>query len=136
MHQIERPKQQPEVDHAMLNSNSHAGNYMDEFWRDATNGGFFSYKMSTNKEQNVSLMVRYWGNENGNRTFEIWVDDTKLATENIVGKWNVANFKDVEYAIPSSLLKEKSSIRVKFQAPATGFAGSAFYVRLVKASQR
>lgn len=129
---VQPGQQQPEVDHAMQVSNSHAGNYMDEFWRDATDGGFFSYKMSTNKLKNLSLMVRYWGNESGNRTFEIWIDDIKLTTENIVGKWNVSSFKDVEYAIPSALLKGKSSIRVKFQAPAKGFAGSAFYVRLVK----
>jgi hypothetical protein len=34
-------EQQPEVDHKMQSSNSNSGTNLDEFWRDANNGGIF-----------------------------------------------------------------------------------------------
>ena len=77
-------------------------------------------------------MVRYWGNEWGYRTFDIYIDNDKLLTENITGKWNVSEFRNVEYPIPSSMVEGKNNIRVKFQAPASGYAGGVFYIRLLK----
>lgn len=105
---------------------------MGEFWRDARNGGYFSYNLKTNGETGLSLMVRYWGNESGNRTFDILIDNVKLVTENLTGKWNVSEFRNVEYKIPDSMVKGKESIRVKFQAPSNGYAGGAFYIRLLR----
>jgi len=55
-------EQQSEADHAMQTTNSYSGTHMGEFWREARNGGYFSYNLKTNGETNVSLMVRYWGN--------------------------------------------------------------------------
>jgi DUF1680 family protein len=130
--QIQPGQQQPESDHYMETSNSYSGTHMDEFWRDARNGGYFSYLLNTNNELNLSLMVRYWGNEGGYRTFDILIDDEKLVTENITGKWNVSEFRNVEYPIPNSMVEGKDNIRVKFQAPASGYAGGAFYIRLLR----
>jgi hypothetical protein len=124
-------EQQPEVDHTLQRQNSNTGNNLDEFWRDARNGGFFSYKLSTNKEIGLSLIVRYWGAETGNRSFDIFIDDKKLATENISGKWNQRKFQEVEYAIPDVMVKGKESVRVKFQALPGNTAGAVYYVRLV-----
>jgi DUF1680 family protein len=125
-------EQQSEADHEMQNSNSYSGSHMGEFWRDARDGGYFSYKLKTEGRSRLSLMVRYWGNEYGNRTFDILIDDVKLVTENITGKWNVSEFKNVEYLIPDSMLTGKVNIRVKFQAPSAGYAGGAFYIRLLR----
>jgi hypothetical protein len=77
-------------------------------------------------------MVRYWGNENGNRTFDILIDDVRLTTENISGKWNVSEFRNVEYEISNSMVEGKEQIRVKFQAPSSGYAGGVFYIRLLR----
>jgi hypothetical protein len=100
----------------MQRQNSNTGITLDEFWRDARNDGYFSYNLATNKETGLSLSVRYWGNERGSRKFDIYVDDAKLTTEDISGKWNQQKFQNVEYAIPDSLVKGKENIRVKFQA--------------------
>ena len=105
---------------------------MGESWRDARNGGYFSYNLKTNGETNLYLMVRYWGNESGNRTFTILIDDVKFITENISGKWNVLDFKNVEYKIPNSKIAGKDTIRVKFQALSNGYAGGVFYIRLLR----
>ena len=51
-------EQQPEADHAMQKQASNTGNNFDEFWRDARSGGFFSYKLSTNNETGLSLIVQ------------------------------------------------------------------------------
>jgi len=125
-------EQQPEVDHKLQSSNSFTGNYQNEYWRDARSGGFISYNMLTNRESDLSLMVRYWGNESGNRTFDILVDGVKLVTENIVGKWNKSSFVNVEYPIPNSLTSGKDSITVRFQATSVSVAGGLFNVRILR----
>ena len=125
-------EQQPEVDHAMQSSNSHTGTNFDEFWRDAGNGGYFSYNLTTHGDTNLSLVVRYWGNEWGNRKFEICIDDAKLLTEDNTGRWSQSKFQDVTYAIPASMVKGRDHIRVKFQALPGNTAGAVYYIRLVR----
>lgn len=125
-------EQQPEADHFMQQNNSATGNFLDAFWRSARSNGYFSYQLSTNNETALKLLVRYWGAERGNRTFDIYIDDEKLITENINGKWNVQQFREVEYAIPTSMLSGKKTIRVKFQALQEQTAGAVYDVRLVK----
>jgi hypothetical protein len=124
-------EQQPEADHAMQKQNSNTGNNMDEFWRDARNG-FFSYKLSTNNETGLSLIVRYWGAETGNRKFDIYIDDEKLVTEDISGKWNRKEFREMEYAIPEEMIKGKESVQVKFQPLPGNTAGAVYYIRLAR----
>jgi hypothetical protein len=125
-------EQQSELDHTMQSANSYSDTYMGEIWRDARDGGYFSYNLKTNGETNLYLMVRYWGNESGNRTFDILIDDVKFRTVNIAGVWNILDFKNVEYRIPDSKIEGKDTIRVKFQAPSNGYAGSIFYIRLLR----
>jgi DUF1680 family protein len=124
--------QHSELEHAMQSANSYSDTYMGEIWRDARDGGYFSYNLKTNGETNLYLMVRYWGNESGNRTFGILIDDVKFRTVNISGIWNVLDFNNVEYKIPSSKIEGKDTIRVKFQAPSNGYAGSVFNIRLLR----
>ena len=128
-------EQQPEVDHAMERQYSSTGNNMNEFWREARNDGYFSYKLSTNKETGLSLMVRYWGGEKGNRSFDIYIDDQKLVTENISDKWKQNKFQNVEYPIPNTMLSGKEFVRVKFQAAAGNTAGKVYNVRLVRTNK-
>lgn len=125
-------EQQPEADHFMEASGSTTGNNWDEFYRDARNKGFFSYQLSTGGQTALSLMVRYWGAEWGNRKFDIYIDDDKLIAEDNTGRWNQSRFFDVEYEIPESMLKGKDQIRVKFQAIPGNTAGGVYYVRLLK----
>jgi DUF1680 family protein len=125
-------EQQPEVDHAMQIKDSNTGNNFDEFWRDARNGGNFSYNLATNKEKNLKLLVRYRGGEPGNRKTDIYIGDQKLTS---VDNGNLAagKFHNVEYDIPNNLINDKAQIRVKFQAPEKSPSNAVYYVRLVKA---
>ncbi|MDR0505632.1 MAG: hypothetical protein LBH32_02280, partial [Dysgonamonadaceae bacterium] len=94
--------------------------------------GWFSYNLLTKGNENLSLMVRYWGNEGGNRTFDILIDNELLVTENIVGKWNKDEFVNVEYPIPADKVRGKASITVTFKCRPGNIAGGVFCVRLLK----
>ncbi len=124
-------EQQPEVDHMMQTENSRSGYHNEEGWRDAIEDGWFSYNLLTENKTDLSLMVRYWGNEGGNRKFNILIDDELLVTEDIVDKWNISEFVNVEYEIPKSMIEGKSSITVKFECLPYTVAGGVFKVRLL-----
>lgn len=125
-------EQQPEADHKMESSNSNTGVHLDEFWRDAKDGGYFGYELKTNGEENLSLMVRYWGYEWGSRKFDILIDDEKLISEDNTGRWYRSDFQDVVYDIPNSMVEGKDHIRVKFKAAAGSTAGAVYYIRLLR----
>jgi len=124
-------EQQPEVDHQMQSDHSQQGIANDASYRDAAKGGYFSYNLATKNTNNLSLMVRYWGAEWGNRKFDIYIDDQKLITENNTGRWNQSKFFDISYAIPTSMIKNKDHIRVKFQSLDDNTAGGVYYIRLI-----
>lgn len=124
-------EQQPEADHQMKLAGSSSGNFNGEPWRDASNGGFFSYVMNTDNREDLTLRVRYWGNENGIGNMSILLDETPLAKVNNVGKWNKKGFVDEEYSIPSELLKDKKTVNVKFQTDKGEASGGIYHVRLL-----
>lgn len=125
-------EQQPEVDHGMKSEKSSAGYFEGESWRDARDGGYFSYKLATGGEQNLSLMVRYWGNETEKRSSDILIDDQLLLEENTTGKWNRKEFVNVEYAIPSTMTDGKAFITVTFRSKPNTATGGIFNIRLLK----
>jgi DUF1680 family protein len=125
-------EQQPETDHAMQSEKSSKGNNQNEFFREARDGGYFSYDMATKSETKLNLYVRYWGAEWGTRKFDIYIDDQKLVTEDNSNRWNQSLFQNVVYSIPESMVKDKTHIRVKFQALSGTTAGAVYVVRLVK----
>ncbi len=129
---VETGEQQPETDHAMQQEQSNTGNNRNQFWREARDGGYFSYEMATNNATDLQLFVRYWGAEWGSRKFEITIDDEKLVTEDNTGKWNLSQFQDVIYSIPNSMVVGKKQVRVKFQALTGSTAGAVYEVRILK----
>lgn len=125
-------EQQPEADHFMESRSSSSGNFNGEPWRDASNGGFFSYRMKTDGMSDLSLRVRYWGNESGQRRFNIFVDDDVLASEDTAGKWGRNEFVEQEYQIPGHMLEGKDFITVRFAGEKGQTAGGIFHVRLIR----
>jgi hypothetical protein len=126
-------EQQPEVDHQMQSKNSNSGHAFEEGFRQAQGeDGFFSYNLLTKGHEDLALMVRYWGNDGGNRTFDILIDNQLLVTETISGKWKKENFVNVEYKIPYEMLKDKKTITVMFKGKKDNIAGGVFKVRLLK----
>lgn len=125
-------EQQPEADHGMKFENSQKGNFQGENWRDARDGGYFEYDMDTKGKKGLSLMVRYWGNEAGSRTFDILIDGKSLVEENLAGKWNAQKMMNVTYPIPDAMLEGKTSVKVTFRSKPGSVAGGVFYIRLLE----
>ena len=125
-------EQQPEVDHSMKSENSTNGIYEGRAWRDAKDGGYFSYVLSTKGKSGLTLRITYWGNETADREFDILINDQILASENIVGKWNEQAFVDVEYTIPADILKGKKEVTLTFRPKPGKIAGGVYYIRLLE----
>ncbi|HJD75813.1 MAG TPA: glycoside hydrolase family 127 protein [Bacteroides reticulotermitis] len=128
-------EQQPEVDHQLKYEKSQTGHFQGEPWRDARNGGYFQYNLMTNGEKELSLMVRYWGNETANRSFDILIDGKLLVAENLVDKWNKSELVNMEYPIPTDMLEGKQSVTVTFRSKPDNIAGGVFYVRMLRSAK-
>lgn len=83
-------------------------------WRDATNSGWFSYRMKVLPNDPVSLLATYWGSNRG-RVFDFLVEGQKIATQ-IENAERPGEYFDVEYNIPEELTRGKQSVVVKLQS--------------------
>ena len=126
-------EQQPETDHRMETDDSSKGNTEGIFFRDAKDGHYFSYLMQTKGETNLSLQLKFWGQDEWRTSeFDIYVNDKLLCSVNNSHRWRTTQFKTVDYAIPSEFVKGKKEIRVKFVAQKGKQVGQIYGVRLVK----
>ena len=130
---VQPGEQQPESDHFMETDRSNVGNTNDVFYRDASDGHYFSYLLQTGGQTDLSLRLKYWGvGEWKSHEFDILVDDVVVTSVNNTGKYRISEFKYETYPIPAELLKGKKQVRVKFQAKPRKQIGEIYEVRLVK----
>jgi DUF1680 family protein len=126
-------EQQPEADHNFRNEKSRTRVFKDGYCRFAQAPAWFSYDLRVEPDVKLELMIRYWGNESGNRTFDILIDGKKLLTENIAGKWNQDDFVNATYVLPADIVKDKKIITVRFQAQPDNIAGGIYDLRILRA---
>jgi len=99
--------------------------------RHAYDGGWFSYEMKVDPQQPNELMCTWWGNEQGQRTFDILVDDQRIATQTLRDD-KPGEFWDGVYAIPVELTRGREKVTVKLQAHPGNYAGGLFGSRLLR----
>ncbi len=99
--------------------------------RGANRGGWFSFDMNVAKGKSMALVVEYWGGFTGSKTFDILVNDQKIATENIAGIKD-GEYLNISYPIPNSLTENTDRIIVRFQPHVGHRAGPIFTVRTIK----
>ena len=127
--------QQSESDHFMKTDRSTSGIFNSESYRDASNGGSFSYLMQTRgRTDSVTIMLRFYGNETGARSFDVLIDKDTLININLANKWKMGSFMNVEYPVPSRMLMGKDTIRLTIDARAGNIAGGVYYIRLLRGS--
>ena len=130
---VQPGEQQPESDHFMETDDSFVGNSNDVFYRDASNGHYFSYLMQTGGQTNLSLRLKYWGvGEWKSHEFDIFVDDVLVTSVNNTGKYRISEFKYETYPVPEEALKGKKQVRVKFVAKPHRQIGEIYEVRLIR----
>jgi DUF1680 family protein len=129
-------EQQPEVDHAFKGEKTKSGynNALNRRWRDARDGGWFSYVLSVDAAGPLELVCTYWGGDADNREFDILVDGKVAATEKLKGK-KTGQLIDIAYPLTNSALAGKKSVTVKFQAKPGQTAGGLFGCRVMKAKK-
>jgi hypothetical protein len=124
-------EEQNERDHNLKGEKTSAGDYGDRKYRHGVDGGWFAWDVKILPGQPQELVVTYWGEDSG-RSFDVLVDDHRIATQQLTGS-HPGSFFDVAYPLPPALTEGKQQITLKFQGPANGFAGGVFGVRLLKA---
>ena len=78
----------------------------------------------------MDLILEYWGGFTGSKTFDILIEDQKIATENISGKKDGA-FIQVSYEIPEKIAANASTLTIKLVPHLGHRAGPFFYARTV-----
>lgn len=124
-------EQQPEVDHKLQSERSSSGPLGEKRWRDAADGGWFSFTLKVLPDAAQDLVCTYWGGETGNRVFDVLVDGTKVASQTL-NQDKPGQFFDVTTPLPAALLTGKTVITVRFQAKPGSMAGGLFGCRIVK----
>ncbi|WP_058308011.1 glycoside hydrolase family 127 protein [Gracilibacillus massiliensis] len=133
-------EQQPEVDHQLKEVNSFSGysNDVHSGWRDARNGGYFSYVMKVKSNHPMYLYVTYNKSDatidvDGiklEREFTISVDDHILAKEHF-NQPNIGELYSKSYRIPTQLIEGKEKVTVKFSADERKIAGGVYHLRVL-----
>lgn len=120
-----------ELAHKLESTHSGRGHFLERPWRHATDGGFFAFQMKVLPGLPQDLMATYWGNDGGNREFDILIDGRKIARQKLFHS-RPGEFFDIAYPIPAELLAGKETVTVRFQALPGKTAGGAFACRIVK----
>jgi DUF1680 family protein len=120
---------QPEREHNLTSDKSRAGDMQNRKWRDAGDGGWFAFELKA-ADGPLELLCTYWGGDR-DRTFDILVDDIKIAGETINAP-APGKFYDAVYKLPADLAKGKAAIKVKFAVPAGKRGGRVAGCRLMR----
>ncbi len=123
--------EQSEIAHNFQGDSTYVRNFRNRTARAANRGGWFSLEMKVMKGQPMALVAEYWGGFTGSRTFDILIDNQKIATENISGKKD-GQFVDVQYEIPEEITALSSTVTVKFYPHVGNRAGPIFKLRTIK----
>lgn len=122
---------QSERDHEFRGEKVETGDFGEYKWRHARDGGWFSVTMKIVSDKPQDLQIKYWGGDAGNRSFDILVDNEKIAAQKLEAN-RPGKFYDETYQLPPSLTAGKNKITVRFQADAGKTAGGIYGVRVVR----
>ena len=122
---------QPERDHNLQSEKSGAGEAFGRKWRDASDGGGFSFDLKTDGAAPQDLILTYWGGETGSRVFDVLVDGKVIGTQTLLN--NQPNeFFDVTYPMTPEMTRGKEQVTVRLQAHPGMMAGGLFGARLLR----
>ena len=117
--------------HGMKGERTAKGLHFGRSWRQASDGGWFSYDLKVQPETPQELRIGLWGSDAGGREFDILVDDVKLATLKLENN-RPGTFYDEAYSLPKDLIANKATVTVKFQAHPGMTAGGIFGCAILK----
>lgn len=92
---------------------------------------WFSFDLPVDPAHPAAVVVTYFQDEWRRRTMDILVDGTKIAGQ-VLERGGVPHFFDVEYPIPDTLVRGRTSVTVRFQATQDSETPAIFGVRTVR----
>jgi len=125
-------EEQNERDHNLKGEKSNSGDFGDHKYRDASEGGWFSWDLKILPGQAQELAVTYWGEDRG-RHFDVLVDGQKMATERLTGS-HPGSYFDQIYTLSPEATKDKEKVTLRIQGSRETWAGGVFGVRVLKTS--
>jgi uncharacterized protein len=122
-------EQQPEVEHGFVGEDTESGEFQGRRWR---HGRRFQYTLDLHGASAAELAVTYSGWDR-NRNFDIFADDTLLATERLKGE-KPGEFFERRYPLPVGVISATANGRVtiRLSAHPGSLAGGVFDVRLMR----
>ena len=122
---------QPERDHQLKGEKTQPGEFNGHKFREAKEGGWFSFEMEVLPDRPMNLLCKYWGGIVYWHMFDILIDNVLVAQEN-VHNWG-DQFVERNYKIPLELTKGKSKVTVTLKAAdEKNTAGPLFDCRIMK----
>ena len=119
------------VDQKVQQEHGLRGDFAGHPWRGADHGGFFSLQMNVLPGQPQELNVTYWGSEPGGRVFDVQIDGQTIATQKLENN-RPGRFFDVAYRIPPEMLRNKKTVRVRFQGHPGMIVGGIYGCHILK----
>lgn len=121
---------QAERDHQVRGEKSDPVEALGRKLRHAYDGGWFSFAMQVDPVRTNQLVCTWWGSETGKRTFDVLVDDERIAMETLLEN-HPDRFWDQSYPIPFRLTQGKDRVTVRLQAHPGNYAGGLFESRMI-----
>ena len=97
---------------------------------------WFSFDLPVEPSRQVALVITYNTEQRPKRSAEILIDGQHVGEQAIEGSPNgsaVGHFFDVDYKIPTDLIKDKRKVTVRFQATNGSEIPTVFGVRTIRA---
>jgi hypothetical protein len=82
-------------------------------------------------DEPLALVVTYHSDQPRPRSFEILVDDARIATQTVPAS-GVSRFLDMNYALPAAVLAGKQRVTVRFQATEGREIAAVYGVRIIR----
>lgn len=125
-------EQQSEVDHQQRGENTSTGSVQGSKYRDARDGGWFSFRIKVSPDRPNEMLCTYWGGERGgDRNFDILVDGKVIAAQTL-NQDKPGDFFEKTHSIPAELTRGKETVEVRFQARPGNYAGGLHGVKVLR----
>jgi uncharacterized protein len=122
-------EQQPEIDHNFEGFKTKTGDFEGRKWRDAKNGGWFSYQMKVEPDNKNILLINFWDNNEHSRKFDLLINNVEIKSYKEIKNKSI-NSTGIYFQIPEELIQAKKSVSIKIHS--NPYSGKVFDLRILK----